>query len=171
MVGEPKTASVSREQFLRNLQDSGLATHDEIQRLLATLSTTEETDGAALARQLVRAGKLSSYQANAVLDGRLKDLRIGAYEVLDLLGKGAMGTVYKARHRTMKRVTAIKVLAPEVAKQGAFAQRFQREAETLAQLSHVNIIMAFDAGESLAGPFLAMEFIQGRDLASEELAP
>jgi phosphate ABC transporter phosphate-binding protein len=167
MVGEPKTASVSREQFLRNLQDSGLATHDEIQRLLATLSTTEETDGAALARQLVRAGKLSSYQSNAVLDGRLNDLRIGAYEVLDLLGKGAMGTVYKARHRTMKRVTAIKVLAPEVAKQGAFAQRFQREAETLAQLSHVNIIMAFDAGESLAGPFLAMEFIQGRDLASE----
>jgi eukaryotic-like serine/threonine-protein kinase len=167
MTGEPRAFSVSREQFLRNLTDSGLATPEEIQRLLASLAETGETDGAALARQLVLAGKLSSYQANAVLEGRLADLRIGAYEVLDLLGKGAMGTVYKARHRTMKRVTAIKVLAPEVARQGPFAQRFQREAETLAQLSHVNIIMAFDAGDSPAGPFLAMEFVQGRDLASE----
>jgi phosphate ABC transporter phosphate-binding protein len=94
-------------------------------------------------------------------------LRIGGYEVLDLLGKGAMGTVYKARHLTMKRVTAVKVLSPEVAKEATFAQRFQREVETLAQLSHPNIVMAFDAGESSAGPFLAMEFIQGRDLASE----
>jgi phosphate ABC transporter phosphate-binding protein len=163
MIGEPRTSSVSREQFLRNLQDSGLAT-DDIQLMLASLM---ETDGAALAGQLVRAGKLSSYQAIAVLEGRLADLRLGAYEVLDLLGKGGMGTVYKARHRTMKRVTAIKVLSPEVANQGTFAQRFQRETETLARLSHPNIIMAFDAGESPAGPFLAMEFVQGRDLATE----
>jgi phosphate ABC transporter phosphate-binding protein len=167
MTGEPRTSSGSREQFLRNLKDSGLAIADDIPRLLASLPETGEADGAALARQLVLAGKLSAYQANAVLEGRLADLRIGAYEVLDLLGKGAMGTVYKARHRTMKRVTAIKVLSPEVATQATFAQRFQREAETLAQLSHVNIIMAFDAGDSPAGPFLAMEFVHGCDLASE----
>jgi phosphate ABC transporter phosphate-binding protein len=57
------------------------------------------------------------------------------------------------------------VLAADVA--GSFAQRFQREVETLAQLSHVNVVMAFDAGESDAGPYLAMEFVDGRDLASD----
>jgi phosphate ABC transporter phosphate-binding protein len=166
-MSDPKASSLSREQFVRNLKESGLSLTDDTQRALASLPQTSETDGAALARQLVDAGKLSSYQAKALLEGRLADLRIGSYEVLDVLGKGGMGTVYKARHRTMKRMTAIKVMAPEVASQSAFAQRFQRETETLAQLSHVNIVMAFDAGQSPAGPFLAMEFIQGRDLASE----
>ncbi len=160
-------ASGSREEFLRNLKDSGLSVTDDTQRLLGSLPATGVTDGENLAEQLVRGGKLTPFQARALLEGRFADLRIGAYDVLDLLGKGAMGTVYKARHRTMKRVAAIKVLSPEVAKHGTFAQRFQREVELLAQLQHVNIIMAFDAGESAAGPFLAMEFVQGRDLASE----
>jgi phosphate ABC transporter phosphate-binding protein len=167
MIGEHKTSSVSREQLLQNLKDSGLLPADDLQRLLASLAETGETDGQALARQLVSGGKLTAYQASAVLERRFTDLRIGAYDLLDLLGKGGMGTVYKGRHRRMKRLAAIKVLAPEVARQSTFAQRFQREVEVLAQLSHVNIVLAFDAGESDAGPFLAMEFVQGRDLASE----
>jgi phosphate ABC transporter phosphate-binding protein len=167
MIGDPRTVSLSREQFLQHLKDSGLSIADDIPRLLASLTQAGEIDGEALARHLVRAGDLTSYQASAVLEGRFTDLRIGGYEVLDLLGRGAMGTVYRARHRTMKRVAAIKVLAPEIAQEGTFAQRFQREVETLAGLHHVNIVMAFDAGESPAGPFLAMEFIQGRDLAGE----
>src|SRR5262245_52267346 len=154
MTGDARTFFVSREQFVQNLKDSGLFAVDDLQRMLASLTETGETDGEMLARQLVHCGLLTSYQANAVLLGRFTDLRIGAYDVLDLLGKGAMGTVYKARHRTMKRVVAIKVLAPEVAKHFTFAQRFQREVETLARLSHANIVMAFDAGEAQAGPFL-----------------
>src|SRR5262249_39120317 len=167
MTGDAKTIIVSREQFVQNLKDSGLFAADDIQRLLASLTEAGETDGKVQAWQLVRTGQLTTYQAIAVLERRFTDPRIGAYDVLDLLGKGAMGTVFKARHRTMKRVVAIKVLAPEVAKHSTFAQRFQREVEVLARLSHVNIVMAFDAGESPAGPFLVMEFIQGRDLASE----
>jgi eukaryotic-like serine/threonine-protein kinase len=165
MVSDHRTAPVAREEFLRNLRESGLlSAHD-----LAALSDTGETDGEALAKQLVAAGKLTAYQANAVAHGRFADLRIGGYDVLDLLGKGAMGTVYKARHRTMKRIAAIKVLSAEIAHEGTFAARFQREVESLAQLHHPNVIMAFDAGESPAGPFLAMEFVQGHDLASEVL--
>src|SRR5262249_22755612 len=146
MAGQPKTLIVSREQFLENLKDSGLSVADNAQRLLGLPTEAEETDGTALAQRLIGAGDLTSYQAEAVLEGRLTDLRIGAYEVLDLLGKGAMGTVYKARHRTMKRVTAVKVLSPEVARQGPFAQRFHREAATPAHLSHANSIQAFGAG-------------------------
>jgi serine/threonine-protein kinase len=167
MASDPRTSSLSPEQFLQNLKDSGLAAADDVQRLLAAQAESGETSGEALARQLVRECKLTPYQAAVLLAGRSADLRIGAYEVLDLLGKGAMGTVFKARRRTMKRVAAIKVLAPEVARHSSFAQRFQREVEALARLSHANIVMAFDAGESPAGPFLVMEFVRGRDLASE----
>jgi serine/threonine protein kinase len=67
----------------------------------------------------------------------------------------------------MKRVVAIKVLSREVAKSGPFADRFQREVETIARLSHPNIVMAYDADEAEVGPFLVMEFVNGRDLASE----
>jgi phosphate ABC transporter phosphate-binding protein len=153
--------------FLQHLKDSGLSITGDIQLMLSSMTEKEEGDGEALAGRLVQSGKLTPYQAVALLEGRPADLQIGAYEVLDLLGKGAMGTVYKARHRTMKRVVAVKVLAREVAQSGTFAQRFQREVETLAHLSHPNIIMAFDAGEDAAGPYLVMEFVQGRDLASE----
>src|SRR5262245_438147 len=110
MVDDSKTFSVSREQFLKNLTDSGLFAADDVQRMLASLTEIGETSGEMQARQLVRCGQLTSYQAHAVLEGRFTDLRIGGYDVLDLLGKGAMGTVYKARHRTMKRVAAVKVL-------------------------------------------------------------
>jgi phosphate ABC transporter phosphate-binding protein len=163
MTGAP----LSREQFLQNLTDSGLYTADDLHQVLASIAETGESDGEALARRLVHSEQLTPYQADALLKGRRTDLRIGAYDVLDLLGRGAMGTVYKARHRTMKRVAAVKVLTPDVARGGSFAQRFQREVETLAQLSHPNVVMAYDAGQSSAGPFLAMEFVQGRDLASE----
>ncbi len=167
MVGNTGPVPLSRATFLQNLKGSGLAVGDDIERTLASISPGEESDGEALAGALIRCGKLTPYQAAALLEGRPADLWIGAYEVLDLLGKGAMGTVYRARHRTMKRVVAVKVLAREVAEGNTFAQRFQREVEMLARLSHANIVMAFDAGEAPAGAYLVMEYVQGRDLWSE----
>jgi serine/threonine protein kinase len=110
---------------------------------------------------------LTAFQATAIRERRFQDLVIGNYEVLARLGAGGMGTVFKARHRRMKRIVALKVLSPEVARQGSFVQRFQREVETIAQLSHSNIVMAFDADEDKAGHFLVMEFVNGRDLASD----
>src|SRR5262249_12899390 len=114
-----------------------------------------------------QAGHLTGYQADAVLDRRFDLLRIGNYTVLDRIGAGGMGTVFKAQHRRMKRIVALKILTRDAAEQGSFAQRFQREVETIAQLSHPNIVMAFDADECEAGHFLVMEFVNGRDLASE----
>ncbi|HSQ58655.1 MAG TPA: serine/threonine-protein kinase, partial [Gemmata sp.] len=102
-----------------------------------------------------------------LLAGRGDELVVGNYEVLAKLGAGGMGSVYKARHRRMRRIVALKILAPEVAKREAFARRFQREVETLARLTHLNIVMAFDADEAKVGPFLVMEFVNGRDLVSE----
>jgi len=95
---------------------------------------------------------------------KLNDLTIGNYVILARLGAGGMGTVYKAEHRRMKRVVAIKVLSKQVATSETFLQRFQREVEAVARLSHPNIVMAFDADESEAGHFLVMEYVDGQDL-------
>ncbi|MGL4550425.1 MAG: protein kinase domain-containing protein [Gemmataceae bacterium] len=153
-------AAVSRDQFARNLADSGVLTADELLHLPAG-------DTPAVVQGLIDAGRLTPYQADAVLGRRFDELRIGNYDVLTKLGAGGMGSVFKARHRKMKRVVALKLLAPEVARQGSFVQRFQREVETIAQLAHPNIVMAFDADECDAGHFLVMEFVNGRDLAGD----
>src|SRR4051812_5783395 len=132
-MGDRKmTAAVSAEEFARSLGDSGLLSPAEIKGTMVGLSgTLTGVSGGQLAERLVSTGKLTAFQAQAVLEQRLEELRIGNYEVLERLGAGAMGTVYKARHRRMKRVVAVKVLSRAVAKTD-FVDRFQREVETLA---------------------------------------
>jgi CheY-like chemotaxis protein len=156
-----------RDEYLRNLRDSGLFSNEEIERSLEDLPLSQATDGEAIAHSLIAAGKLTPFQAAAVRERRFEALVIGNYQVLDRLGAGGMGTVYKARHRRMKRVVAIKVLSRDIAKSAKLVQRFQREVEAVARLSHPNIVMAHDADEAEAGHFLVMEFVNGRDLASE----
>jgi serine/threonine protein kinase len=158
---------LSREQFLQNLRDSGLFSSAEMDDLLVLLAGPQTESLEAIVQRLVAAGKLTLYQAAAVIQRHFDELVIGNYQVLDRLGAGGMGTVYKARHRRMKRVVAIKVLSKHVAKAGQFVQRFQREVEAVARLSHPNIVMAHDADEAEVGHFLVMEFVNGRDLASE----
>jgi len=96
------------------------------------------------------------------------ELILGNYEILDRLGSGGMGTVYRARHRRMKRLVAVKILPVGPAdKPHAAVLRFQREVEVVAQLSHPNIVTAHDADEAEVGYYLVMELIDGPDLARE----
>jgi serine/threonine-protein kinase len=166
MGNAQQPGSISRADFVNNLGSSGLFTPEEMAKALEAVSAAADEDGQALAQRLTAAGKLTAYQAEALRHGRSNELVVGVYEILDRLGAGGMGTVYKARHRRMKRVVAIKVLARDVARDPLFLHRFQREVETVAQLHHPNIVMAYDAGETEAGPFLVMEFVDGRDLAT-----
>ena len=156
--------NVTTGEFARNLTESGLF---DAADLLPDPGQFAAADGAAVAQKLVDAGKLTGYQADALLGRRFGDLSMGNYDILDRLGAGGMGTVFKARHRRMKRVVALKVLSREVAQTEKFVQRFQREVETIARLYHPNIVMAYDADEGADGPFLVMEFVDGRDLDSE----
>ena len=158
---------LSRAEFIQNLSDSGLFTPQEVDKALDTVSELPAVDGEAVARQLVDSGTLTPFQAEAVRERRFDGLVVGNYQVLDRLGQGGMGTVYKARHRRMRRVVAIKILSRDVAKSENFVKRFQREVEAVARLSHPNIIMAHDADEADVGNFLVMEFVSGRDLATE----
>lgn len=122
-------------------------------------------DWGTFVKSITDEGPLTLPQLDALRSGQISTLRIGNYEILGRLGAGGMGTVFKARHRRMKRIVALKVLSPGLSKNAAFVQRFQREVETIARLGHPNIVMAYDADEADEGHFLVMEFINGRDLA------
>jgi serine/threonine protein kinase/tetratricopeptide (TPR) repeat protein len=87
------------------------------------------------------------------------------YRVLQLLGFGGMGSVYKAEHRKMERLVAIKVLNPELIQNATALQRFLQEVKAAAKLAHPNIVTAYDADEADGVHFLIMEYVDGVSLA------
>jgi len=125
---------------------------------------TQTSDVATLARELTRRGWLTVYQVERVLAGQAADLVLGTYVLLERLGQGGMGTVYKARHRMMNRVVAVKVIRKELLAHPGAVQRFEREIEAAAKLSHPNIVIAHDAAQVDDRHFFAMEYVDGIDL-------
>jgi serine/threonine protein kinase len=123
-------------------------------------------NGRCLADELVQQNKLTDYQAQQVCSGRGKSLAIGNYQILEWLGQGAMGTVFKAEHRMMKRVVALKVLSSAVTDDSAALRRFHREVQVAAKLEHPNIVIAHDADEADGRHFLVMQYVAGTDLAA-----
>ena len=86
-------------------------------------------------------------------------------EILELLGQGGMGVVYKARQKQLDRLVAVKILPPQIGQTEAFAERFTREARSLARLSHPRIVIIYDFGRTQAGLYyFIMEFVDGTDL-------
>jgi serine/threonine protein kinase len=91
--------------------------------------------------------------------------RLGQYDLLEKLGEGGMGEVYRARHRLMQRVAAVKIIHKRHLDRPETLGRFQREIRTLAQLDHPNIVRADYADADGERHFLVMEYVAGRDLA------
>ena len=85
-------------------------------------------------------------------------------DIIELLGRGGMGTVYKARQRNLDRLVALKVIPPDAAKDPAFTERFNREAKAMARLNHSNIVTVYDFGERHGIYFLLMEYVDGVNL-------
>lgn len=85
-------------------------------------------------------------------------------EILECLGRGGMGVVYKARQKSLNRIVALKLLAPERVGDAKFAERFTREAQALAALNHPNIVTIHDFGQAGGFYFLLMEFVDGVNL-------
>ena len=85
-------------------------------------------------------------------------------EILECLGRGGMGVVYKARQKSLNRLVALKLLAPERVGDAQFAARFTREAQALAALNHPNIVTVYDFGQAGGFYFLLMEFVDGVNL-------
>src|SRR6267154_5681108 len=100
----------------------------------------------------------------------------GRYEILQLLGRGGMGAVYKARDTELDRIVALKLIRPELAKNPEILRRFKQELILARQVTHKNVIRIFDLGQSDGIKFISMDFVEGRDLRhllleSGKLAP
>ena len=149
-------------EYLARIMKAQLAASnevDELRRVIGGVSLKQIRD------ELKTRGLITEYQDEMILVGRLDELRIGNYEILDFIGQGGMGIVYKAIHRHMQRVVALKVLRRELLDHPTARTRFYREARVVSKLSHPNIVAAFDAGESNDLHYLVMEFVDGCDLA------
>ena len=158
---------INLKQFVENLVDSGLMELDEIDALRKSIAKDQRpTDGTSFANWLVEAEKLTPHQASSICKGQQKKLILGNYIVLEQIGRGGMGVVFKARHQRMKRDVAIKVLSEKLTNSETRLRRFHREVEAAARLVHPNIVTAFDADKDEKTFFLVMEFVDGQDMAA-----
>ena len=158
--------AVSVDGFLKLLGDSGILSSQDLRSVQAQIpAENRDRDAQELAHELVQHKKLTPFQANALYAGRRQRFILGNYLLLEKIGAGNMGMVYKAEHRRMKRIVAIKVLPRATFKDPEVLKRFRREVEAAAKLTHPNIVAAYDADEAHRIHFLAMEFVEGVDLA------
>lgn len=92
-------------------------------------------------------------------------VKLGSYEIIEPVGEGGMARIYKGFHAELNRYAAIKVVNWGLQEDPEFTERFRREAQAIATLRHPNIVQIYDFGEHSSGYFMAMEFIEGDDLA------
>src|SRR6185503_13598104 len=95
--------------------------------------------------------------------GKVVDSR---YRVIDVLGRGGMGVVYKIEHQRMGKIAAMKVLHRDLAGDKEVITRFRREAEAVSKLTHPNTVQVFDFGTAQGALYLVMEYVRGEDLAN-----
>lgn len=141
---------------------------DDAGDLYPPLDVTRSTDGSGAATGYgEESGDYGSSSGEFDVDPHLEPVpeQIGEYRVDRLIGAGGMGRVYRAEHRWMARVVALKTLAPNRMKDEAAVQRFYSEVRAAARLLHPNIVTAFDAGEVNGRHYLAMEYVEGQTLS------
>lgn len=156
----------SLDALLQQWTASGLFSAADVSALLAGLPEAQRPrDERELADELVRRQILTGYQAEQIQAGRGATLMLGNYVILDRIGQGGMGLVFKARHRRMDRIVALKVMSPSAMSSPDAVARFQREVRAAARLTHPNIVIAFDADESNGTHFLVMEYVAGTNLS------
>jgi serine/threonine-protein kinase len=151
------------DDVLAALRDSGLFAPDEfaaLERELAPLA-----DPRAVLAHLFKRDRVTRYQLGKVLSGRAADLFIGPYVITDRLGSGGMGKVYRGREVATGAAVALKVIRAALVENPTVRGRYAREVQTAGQLNHPNIVRVLDAGEANGRVYMAMEFVDGIDLA------
>jgi serine/threonine protein kinase len=156
--------AVGLNDVIKQLTESSIIAHGKLEKFIPPQATPKDAE--TLAKELVKSGDLTEFQAQHILQGKTKALILGNYTLLDRIGAGGMGQVFKAVHRRMERVVAIKMLPPATTKDPLALARFQREVKAAAKLSHSNIVAAYDADEANGAHFLVMEFVDGKDLSA-----
>ena len=163
----------SQEDFLQELLASRLVLIEDWERLGgdAKKKILGTLDKSNLLAALVENGLLNAYQAGRIEAGTTFGLILGNYRILERVGAGGMGIVFKAEHMRLRRQVAIKVMPVEANQPAALLLRFYSEVRAIAQLTHPNIVAAIDAGD-IPGPnpedpvlhYFVMEYVPGQDL-------
>ena len=152
------------EKFIQQLEESGIVAGETLKDFLPPRASPQSAEELAL--ELVRKKKLTRFQAEVVSKGKGKTLVLGNYVLMEKIGAGGMGQVYKARHLRMDRLVAVKVLPAAMTRDNAAIARFEREVKAAAKISHPNIVAAHDADCANGVHFLVMELVDGSDLSA-----
>ncbi|MDJ0974903.1 MAG: protein kinase [Planctomycetota bacterium] len=155
--------------FAQEAQNKGYVTEDQVEEafLLQKRMAEELKIDERLAVILVKRGWMAEDQARrvyALLEPEGKRVQIEGYKLVERVGRGSMGTVYKAIHLGLHRVVAVKVLRRELLGEKVHTERLKNEARMLAELEHPHIVRALDAGESNGFPYVVMEYVEGETL-------
>lgn len=160
-----ESTAIVPPDLLPLLQKSHILTERQFEDVRAkVLGGTFPSDSKALADRVVAEKVLTRFQADHLLRNKAHGLVIGRYVVLEPIGAGAKGRVYKAEHRLMGRLVALKVIAPQIASKASTIARFHREMRLVGRLDHPNVIRAFDADQVGRLLYLVMEYAAGRSL-------
>src|SRR6478609_7848812 len=150
-------------RFVEAVRASGLLPAADL-AAFAEAAARPDADPELLARDLVRRELLTPYQARRLWRGKTADLFLNQYVLLDKLGEGGMGEVFRARHARLGRDVALKVMHRDKLANPEAVKRFRREIRAAATLAHENVVAAFDADQSGDVHFFAMEFVDGTTL-------
>jgi len=160
-----KPADTVPADILPIIRNSGALSEKQFLEVRTKVHSGElPAESKALARRLVQDGILTEYQSKRFLIGKSHGLLVGKYVILDRLGSGAMGRVYRAHHQLMGRVVALKIIAPEIAASEKVIARFQREMRLVGRLDHPNVVRAFDADKANGLLYIVMEYVNGQSL-------
>ena len=156
--------SDTKSVFQQAALSSGLLTQEELDEMLAALAKDQVADPTdeQLAKKAVAIGRLNRWQAEQLRLG-ITRFTLGDYHLVDSIGQGGMGQVFKAEQAMMGRIVAVKVLPPNKSTPEAIANFF-REMRAQAQLDDENLVRAYHAGHALGVYFLVTEFVPGTDL-------
>jgi serine/threonine protein kinase/formylglycine-generating enzyme required for sulfatase activity len=152
------------ELFVKHLEESGILADDTLEDFIPPKASPKDAED--LLHELIRRKKLTNFQAEEVWSGKGNSLVLGNYLLLEKIGAGGMGQVFKARHRVMERIVAVKVLPTAMTADQAAIARFHREVKAAARLEHPNIVTAFDADQFGGVHFLVMQYVEGSDLSA-----
>ena len=149
--------------FVEAVRASGLLEPEEC-NALSRAAERPGADAEGLARDLIERALLTAYQARKLYRGQGADLFLNQYILLDKLGEGGMGEVFKAKHTRLDRDVALKVIRRERLANPDTVRRFRREIRAAAALAHENVVLAYDADQSGDVHFFAMEYVDGTTL-------
>ncbi|MBY0525034.1 MAG: serine/threonine protein kinase [Gemmataceae bacterium] len=149
--------------FVDVLRQSRLLEADQLAEMARTIQP-RFPEPRALANHLIQLGWLTPYQINQIFQGQAASLVFGQYRILERIGEGGMGQVFKARHHAMGRIVALKVIRKDRLGNTEAIKRFHREMTVVAKLSHPNVVIAFDADATAGMHYFAMEYVEGPDL-------